>query len=140
MKYNESDIIKSDTIIRLVSEFFRIDQTLMMSKTRKREFCQPRMIAIYFVKQRTKLTLKSIGKVFSGLDHATILNAIKVVNDLIETDATIREYIEELTYIVGELVNLPEDVIMLDAPSYEDFAKLDPTTDEKAKEYMINKF
>ena len=68
----------------------------MKSKTRKREIVQARQVAMYFSKNLTKSSLATIGSQIGGKDHATVLHACKTVNNLVETDKTFRNQIEEL--------------------------------------------
>ena len=63
-----------------------VDIELIYIKTRKREIVICRQLIMYFLKKfNRKQTLAEIGSVY-GKDHATVLHAIKTVNNLIDTD------------------------------------------------------
>ena len=88
--------ISIEYIVQLVSEYYNIDENCIMSQSRKREIVQVRQIAMFFAKQLTKLSLKSIGTQLGKKDHATVLHAINTVNNLMETDRRFKNQIEEL--------------------------------------------
>jgi chromosomal replication initiator protein len=88
--------ISIDYILQTVSDYFHIEGDNILSNTRKREIVQARQIAMYFSKQLTKTSLKSIGTQLGNRDHATVLHACRTVNNLIETDRRFKSQIEEL--------------------------------------------
>lgn len=60
-------------------------------KSRKRTLVEHRQISMKFIKENSKLSLSEVGKIFTPedskqFDHATVLHAIKTVNNLIDTD------------------------------------------------------
>lgn len=90
------------TIMRIVSKMEGIDQDLLMSSTRKREVVQARQIAMYFAKQYTKSSLATIGKAIGKKDHATVLHANKVVNNLSDTDRYYRGRLHQMRESIEE--------------------------------------
>lgn len=93
---NASRELSIDTIQKLVCEYFQISQEKLKEQTRKREYVQARQIAMYFCKEFTKSSLKTIGLHFGGRDHSTVIHALNTVNDLTCTDKEFKRYIEEL--------------------------------------------
>ncbi len=88
--------INITNIQKTVSEFFNVSIEKLKSDTRKREIVQARQIAMFFAKKYTKASLSSIGAQIGKKDHATVLYACKIVNNLIETDKKYKYDIEEL--------------------------------------------
>ena len=88
--------ISIDYIQKVVCNYFNMKVEVIKSKTRKREIVQARQIAMYFAKSFTKSSLVEIGKVMGGKDHATVLHACKMVNNLIDTDKRFKLYINEI--------------------------------------------
>ncbi|MDR1722386.1 MAG: chromosomal replication initiator protein DnaA [Tannerella sp.] len=68
-------------IQEIVCRYFNINESLIHTKSRKREIVQARQITMYFSKKYTDSSLAHIGKVVGGKDHATVLYAIKMVED-----------------------------------------------------------
>ncbi len=94
---NTSREISIEYIQKMVCEYFTIGVDLVKSKTRKREIVQARQISMYFAKDLTKASLKTIGMHFGGRDHSTVIHACQTVNDLMETDKKFKSDVEELT-------------------------------------------
>ena len=93
---NSSREISIEFIQKLVCDYFQIPVEHVKSKTRKREIVQARQISMFYAKDLTKSSLKTIGMHFGGRDHSTVIHACQTVNDLIETDKKFRADIEEI--------------------------------------------
>lgn len=52
-------------------------------KGKKDMLVTPRHLFMYFVKDRMKLTLGTIGRIMGGRDHSTVIHAVKNVEDWI---------------------------------------------------------
>jgi chromosomal replication initiator protein len=83
-------------IQKSVSEYYGIHADELKAKTRKKEIVIARQMAMYFSKEFTQHSLKSIGYHFGGRDHSTVIHAVQTVNDMIETDASFRNAVNEL--------------------------------------------
>ena len=83
-------------IQEIVSKFFNISIEEMKDKARNKEIVIARQVAMYFSKDFTNNSLKSIGFHFGGRDHSTVIHAVQSVNDMIDTDNIFRKNIEEI--------------------------------------------
>jgi chromosomal replication initiator protein len=88
--------INIDYIQKFVSEYFSVTIDQMKDKTRKREIVIARQVAMYFAKEYTNMSLKSIGTHFGGRDHSTVIHALTSVSDLMDTDKKFRATMQEL--------------------------------------------
>jgi chromosomal replication initiator protein len=85
-----------DFIQKSVSEYYGIALDDLKAKTRKKEIVTARQVAMYFCKEFTNHSLKSIGYHFGGRDHSTVIHAVQTVNDIMETDTSFRNSVLEL--------------------------------------------
>ena len=85
-----------DYIQKTVSDYFHVNQEDLKAKTRKKEIVIARQVAMYFSKDYTNHSLKSIGYHFGGRDHSTVIHALQSVNDMIDTDSKFRYSVDEL--------------------------------------------
>lgn len=85
-----------DYIQKTVGDFFNVSLEDLKAKTRKKEIVIARQVAMYFSKDFTNHSLKSIGYHFGGRDHSTVIHAVQSVNDMIDTNAKFRNSIDEL--------------------------------------------
>jgi chromosomal replication initiator protein len=85
-----------DYIQKTVSEYFKVTIDQLKDKTRKKEIVMARQLAMYFSKEYTHLSLKTIGYHFGGRDHSTVIHAVQTVNDLYDTDNTFKRSVDDL--------------------------------------------
>ncbi len=88
--------ISVQDIQKTVCHYFGITQDNLLSKTRKREICQARQIAMYLSRNLTKNSLSSIGSMIGGKDHATVLHSYNTVCNLMDTDRMFRQYVTDI--------------------------------------------
>ncbi len=87
-----------DELQNVVCDYFQIPVDLVCAKTRKREVVRARQVAMYFCKELTQHSLKTIGLHFGGRDHSTVIHANQSVQDQMETDVKFRDMIGELRH------------------------------------------
>ena len=85
-----------DYIQKTVSEYFKVKVESLKDKIRKKEIVIARQVAMYFAKEYTNHSLKSIGYHFGGRDHSTVIHAVQSVNDMMDTNAAFKSSVEEL--------------------------------------------
>ncbi|MCB0738801.1 MAG: chromosomal replication initiator protein DnaA, partial [Bacteroidetes bacterium] len=85
-----------DYIQKTVAEYYRLTQDDLKAKTRKKEIVIARQVAMYFSKEYTNHSLKSIGYHFGGRDHSTVIHAVQAVNDTMDVNANFRNSIDDL--------------------------------------------
>ena len=83
-------------IQEIVSKYFHISIEEMKDKARRKEIVIARQVAMYFSKDFTNNSLKSIGFHFGGRDHSTVIHAVQSVNDMIDTDNFFKKSISEI--------------------------------------------
>ncbi len=91
-----SEDVSISRIRSTVSEYFGIPNEVLLSNTRKREIVQARQIAMYLCRNMTRKSLNTIGSEFGGKNHATVLHACATVGDLMATDRSFRQYINDI--------------------------------------------
>ncbi len=85
-----------EEIQRIACDYLDIAEDLVRAKTRKREVVRARQIAMYFCKQFTQHSLKTIGLHFGGRDHSTVVHAVSTVEDQMETSRRFRDLVDEI--------------------------------------------
>ena len=93
--------ISIDNIQQTVAEYFKIRVSDLLSKKRSREIARPRQLAMAFAKEYTNLSLPQIGDRFGGRDHTTVLHACRKIEELLLTDAKIKEDHRNLQRLFG---------------------------------------
>lgn len=79
-----------EQIQKIVTDFYKIKLSDLLSKKRSRDVARPRQIAMALARELTQLSLPSIGLAFDKRDHTTVLYACKLVEELREQDKKIK--------------------------------------------------
>lgn len=87
-----------EEIQRITCDYFKIPEDLVRAKTRKREVVQARQVAMYFSKQLTQHSLKTIGLHFGGRDHSTVIHSCQSVENQMETEPQFAEMLDEIRH------------------------------------------
>jgi len=93
---SEEKEVNIDTIQDLVADYYDVTVADLKSKSRKKELVYPRQVAMYFAKEFTNLSLKSIGYHFGGRDHSTVIHAIQTISDLMEQEDAVKEAVQKI--------------------------------------------
>lgn len=74
-------------VIRVVANEMNIEVDVMLSRTRKREAVYGRHIAAHIIKEfEPRMSLREVGFITGRRTHASVINSIEEVNNLLETD------------------------------------------------------
>lgn len=92
----DSSEINIDEVQKYVGDYFGVSVEMLKAKSRKKEIVIARQIAMYFAKEYTGFSLKSIGYHFGGRDHSTVIHAIQTVNDMMSEKKELKMYIDDL--------------------------------------------
>ena len=79
-----------------VAREFGLSATELMASRRSRNIVRPRQIAMYLATRLTIYSLPRIGLCFGGMDHTTVLHAVRRVTAMMATDEKLRIQIESL--------------------------------------------
>jgi len=91
-------------ITRIVCRFYRMEPWELMQKKRKREIVQRRQLCMYLAKKYTTASLAVIGSEYLK-DHATVLYAIKTIENLITTEREFRGEVVQIQSKLDQLVS-----------------------------------
>ena len=93
----EQNDVTIDGVQKVVCDYFNITRDELLSKTRKRNIVQARQIAMYMSRNLiSNCSLSTIGAEIGGKDHATVLHACTTVSDLMSTDKTFKQYVNDI--------------------------------------------
>ncbi len=85
-----------EKIKKLVADHYKVTVEKIQSSTRKREVVIARQLSMYFAKNFTNKSLKSIGDDFGGKDHSTVIYSLKAVQDMMDTDEVFKNQVTEI--------------------------------------------
>ena len=100
--FNQTKVITVDKIQNVVSNYFNIALSEMLSQRRSRPLARPRQIAMYLAKKMTSRSLPEIGRRFANRDHTTVIHAVKTINRLSEQDDEMKKNINQIRSLLLE--------------------------------------
>ena len=100
--FNQIRIITVDKIQNVVSNYFNIALSEMLSQRRSRPLARPRQIAMYLSKKMTTRSLPEIGRRFANRDHTTVIHAVKTITRLSEQDDEMKKNISQIKSLLME--------------------------------------
>ncbi len=100
--FNQAKVITVDKIQNVVSNFFNIALSDMLSQRRSRPLARPRQIAMYLAKKMTARSLPEIGRRFANRDHTTVIHAVKTISRLSEQDDEMKKNINQIKSLLLE--------------------------------------
>tara|TARA_X000000950_G_scaffold280567_1_gene375463 strand:- start:370 stop:1761 length:1392 start_codon:yes stop_codon:yes gene_type:complete len=100
--FNQIRVITVDKIQNVVSNYFNIALSEMLSQRRSRPLARPRQIAMYLAKKMTTRSLPEIGRRFANRDHTTVIHAVKTITRLSEQDDEMKKNISQIKNLLLE--------------------------------------
>jgi len=84
-------------ILEVVSDFFRLKEKELLSRSRHKSIVLPRQVAMYLCRTQTNASLPDIGAELGGKDHSTVIHACAKIRELIVKDEKFRKQLHDLT-------------------------------------------
>ena len=100
--FSQIRVITVDKIQNVVSNYFNIALSEMLSQRRSRPLARPRQIAMFLAKKMTSRSLPEIGRRFANRDHTTVIHAVKTITRLSEQDDEMKKSINQIKSLLLE--------------------------------------
>ena len=100
--FSQIKVITVDKIQNVVSNYFNIPLSEMLSQRRSRPLARPRQIAMFLSKKMTTRSLPEIGRRFANRDHTTVIHAVKTITRLSEQDDEMKKNINQIKSLLLE--------------------------------------
>ncbi len=100
--FSQIKVITVDKIQNVVSNYFNIPLSEMLSQRRSRPLARPRQLAMYLAKKMTTRSLPEIGRRFANRDHTTVIHAVKTISRLSEQDDEMKKNINQIKNLLQE--------------------------------------
>jgi hypothetical protein len=88
--------LKVEHIQRAAAQHFGISRDEMLSREHVHALSRPRHVAMYLARKLTTKSYPEIGRHFGGRDHATVLHAVRRIEDLLTQDAELAASVDHI--------------------------------------------
>lgn len=83
-------------VIKIVSDFYGIEDSAIYNKTRRKDIVKPRQVAMYILREDFDVSYPAIGETLGGRDHTTVIHSYEKIKNDLTTDPILMKEIAEL--------------------------------------------
>ncbi len=69
----------SQVVLKSIADFYNISPNDLVKRSRKKEIVRPRQMAMFLLREETKLSFPEIGQKLGGRDHSTVIHACEKI-------------------------------------------------------------
>lgn len=94
IKQKKSVSIKD--IVKIVSDFYEVEEKSIYEKTRRKEIVKPRQIIMYLLRKDFNVSYPTIGQKMGGRDHTTVIHSCDKISNDIKKDNLLNQEIDQI--------------------------------------------
>ena len=104
LKYHITDqsVISLDTIKKIICRYYKIEHSVLPSKSRKKIHTYPRNMYVYLSRNYSDATLEEIGKSINR-NHSTIIYSSEVIEKKIKLDKKVKNQVDFLSQKIKDV-------------------------------------
>ena len=87
-------------IIKIITDFYNIEEEFVYKKTRKREVVKPRQIIMYILREDYSIPYPTIGKKLGGRDHTTVIHSYEKIKSRLKVDSVLAQEINQIRSMI----------------------------------------
>ncbi len=87
-------------IIKVIADFYNIDEESIYEKTRKKEIVKPRQLIMYILREDFNVSYPSIGQKLGGRDHTTVMHSCEKIKNDLKVDAILAQEISQIRAMI----------------------------------------
>lgn len=89
-------IIPVPDVVKIISDFYNIDEENIYRKTRKKEVVKPRQLIMYILREDFSIPYPTIGQKLGNRDHTTVIHSYEKIRKAIKTDTELEQEINQI--------------------------------------------
>lgn len=93
---DKKETIEESDILSAVCTYFNVTNQQITGKSKTKDVVEPRMIAMYLMSDMLGVPLVSIGKIFGGRDHTTVMHARDKITEEMKQNTRMRIIISDI--------------------------------------------
>lgn len=83
-------------VVKIVSDYYNIEESLIYKKTRKKEVVRPRQLIMYILREDFNIPYPSIGQTLGGRDHTTVIHSYEKIKGELKDNSSLAQEIDQL--------------------------------------------
>ncbi len=97
----QKKLLSYKEVVKIISDFYKIEEESIYEKTRKKEIIKPRQIIMYILREDFSISYPSIGEKLGGRDHTTVIHSCEKIKNDIKNDSSLLKEIQEIRSIIS---------------------------------------
>ncbi|HRY30828.1 MAG TPA: chromosomal replication initiator protein DnaA [Candidatus Paceibacterota bacterium] len=89
-------MVSVNELIKIVSDFFNIEEKSICDKTRRKEVVRPRQIVMYILREDFSISYPTIGEKLGGRDHTTVIHSCEKIKGDLKTDNSLSQQLTQI--------------------------------------------
>ncbi len=86
-------------VVKIVADFYEIDEQIIYEKTRRKEVVRPRQIIMYILRKDFSISYPLIGQKLGGRDHTTVIHSCEKIKNDLKKDSLLNQEIDQIRSI-----------------------------------------
>jgi chromosomal replication initiator protein len=87
-------------IIKVIADFYKIEENNIYDKTRRKEVVRPRQIAMYILREDCNVSYPSIGQKLGGRDHTTVIHSCEKIKSELKVDPILLHELNQIRSLI----------------------------------------
>ena len=83
-------------IVKVICDFYNIEEDHVYEKTRRKEVLKPRQIAMFILREDFNISYPTIGQKLGGRDHTTVMHSCEKVKIDMKSDLSLIQEIDQI--------------------------------------------
>ena len=88
-------------VVKIVSDFYNIEETNIYEKTRKKEVVKPRQVIMYLLREDLNISYPSIGEKLGGRDHTTVIHSCEKIKEDIKSNQILLQEVNHIRSLIS---------------------------------------
>ena len=87
-------------VVKIVSDFYNIEENSIYEKTRKKEVVKPRQVIMYILREDMNISYPSIGEKLGGRDHTTVIHSCEKIKEDIKSNQALMQEVSHIRSLI----------------------------------------
>jgi chromosomal replication initiator protein len=97
----QKKLLSYKEVVKIISDFYKIEEGSIYEKTRKKEIIKPRQIIMYILREDFNISYPSIGEKLGGRDHTTVIHSCEKIKTEMKMDPILLKELQEIRSLIG---------------------------------------
>ena len=95
-------VVTADSVIKIIANYYNMEEKKLNEKTRRQEIVKPRQIAMYLLRNDLNTSYPYIGRRLGQKDHTTAMHAYKKITHDIKNDKKLEQEINNIREMISK--------------------------------------